>query len=153
MLLYLWNICISNKNKKNVKNKVTYTLFYKEQFKYLKITDSYHYVNSRNIRKCFVYLLFMFVLWNSLYNIDSYKIVFCSWEFTEHLSDLRQVVDDCNLPPRFKTRLYGEISRMTIHNAPSFTAWIDYVYDLEVDVYGNRSTVHWNGKGSYYDHF
>ena len=34
-----------NKNKKNVNNKVIYTLLYKEQFKYLKTTHSYHLVD------------------------------------------------------------------------------------------------------------
>lgn len=34
-----------NKNKKNINDKVIYTLFYKEQFKYLKTTHSYHLVD------------------------------------------------------------------------------------------------------------
>jgi len=34
-----------NKNKKNINNKVMYTLLYKEQFKYLKTTHSYHLVD------------------------------------------------------------------------------------------------------------
>ena len=34
-----------NKNKKNMKNKVIYALFYKEQFMYLKTTHSYHLVD------------------------------------------------------------------------------------------------------------
>ena len=36
---------IFNKNKKNLNNKVIYTLLYKEQFKYLKTTHSYHLVD------------------------------------------------------------------------------------------------------------
>lgn len=36
---------IFNKNKKNMNDKVIYTLFYKEQFKYLKTTHSYHLVD------------------------------------------------------------------------------------------------------------
>ena len=35
----------SNKSKENVNNKVIYTLFYKEQFKYLKTKHSYHLVD------------------------------------------------------------------------------------------------------------
>ena len=34
-----------NKNKKNINNKVIYTLLCREQFKYLKTTHSYHLVD------------------------------------------------------------------------------------------------------------
>jgi CTP:phosphocholine cytidylyltransferase-like protein len=36
---------IFNRNKKNVNNKVICNLFYKEQFKFLKTTHSYHLVD------------------------------------------------------------------------------------------------------------
>ena len=38
-------LIILNKNYKNINDKVIYTLFYKEQFKYLKTTHSYHIVD------------------------------------------------------------------------------------------------------------
>jgi CTP:phosphocholine cytidylyltransferase-like protein len=43
----MWNyiIYIFNINKKNINSKVFYTLFYKEQFKYLKTKHSYHLVD------------------------------------------------------------------------------------------------------------
>ena len=38
-------LVIFNKDKNNIDDKVIYTLFYKEQFKYLKTTHSYHLVD------------------------------------------------------------------------------------------------------------
>jgi hypothetical protein len=40
MFLKIWNMLLFNNNKKNVKNKVTYILFYKEQFFYIGILIS-----------------------------------------------------------------------------------------------------------------
>jgi hypothetical protein len=37
MFLKIWNVLIFNTNKKNMKNKVTYILFYKEQFFYIAV--------------------------------------------------------------------------------------------------------------------
>lgn len=53
---------IFNKNKKNVNNKVTYTLLHEKRFKYLKTIHPYHYVDPHNIRKCVLYLFLCFVL-------------------------------------------------------------------------------------------